>query len=106
MDLPGENPLIHKCLRVSRTTRFSAPPFAFLGLLLGRGKAGRFAYSWGGAKRDASLTPWEGKAGALRLLRTRALGQQLIEFRKAGGGTDLSPHKAQRKHRAEVLRLF
>jgi hypothetical protein len=24
-------PLIRKCLRVSRTTRFSAPPFAFLG---------------------------------------------------------------------------
>src|SRR4029077_6418301 len=34
MDLPGENPLIRKCLRVSRTTRFSAPPFAFLGLAL------------------------------------------------------------------------
>jgi hypothetical protein len=33
MDLPGENPLIRKCLRVSRTTRFSAPPFAFLGLM-------------------------------------------------------------------------
>jgi hypothetical protein len=32
MDLPGENPLIRKCLRVSRTTRFLAPPFAFLGL--------------------------------------------------------------------------
>jgi hypothetical protein len=32
MDLPGENPLIRKCLRLSRTTRFSAPPFAFLGL--------------------------------------------------------------------------
>ena len=25
MDLPGENPLIRKCLRVSRTTRLSAP---------------------------------------------------------------------------------
>jgi hypothetical protein len=31
MDLPGENPLIRKCLRLSRTTRFSASPFAFLG---------------------------------------------------------------------------
>ena len=32
MDLTGENPLIRKCLRVSRTTRFSARPFTFLGL--------------------------------------------------------------------------
>jgi hypothetical protein len=41
MDLPGENPLIRKCLRLSRTTRFSAPPFAFLGLSLGdRGDQG------------------------------------------------------------------
>jgi hypothetical protein len=37
MDLPGENPLIRKCLRVSRTTRFSAPPFAFLGSVAGTG---------------------------------------------------------------------
>jgi hypothetical protein len=39
MDLPGENPLIRKCLRVSRTTRFSAPPFAFLGLYVIKGWA-------------------------------------------------------------------
>jgi hypothetical protein len=31
MDLSGENPLIRKCLRLSRTTRFSALPFVFLG---------------------------------------------------------------------------
>jgi hypothetical protein len=79
-------------------------------LTSGRAKRGRFAYSWegkagtlrlllGGQSGDASLTPgrakrgrfaysWEGKAGTLRLLRTGALRQQLIQFRKAGGGTD------------------
>jgi hypothetical protein len=76
----------------------------------GRTKRGRSAYSWEGKARtlplpsgeqsgDASLTfgrtkrgrfaySWEGKAGTLRLLRTGALRQQLIQFRKAGGGTD------------------
>jgi hypothetical protein len=106
--------------------RFAYPREGKAGTLrllpLGSAKRGRFAYSpWGGQSGDASLTPrrrakrggfaysLRRQSGTLRLPPGRAkrgrfaycelerIGQQLIEFRKAGGGTDLSPHKAQKK---------
>ena len=54
----------------------------------GGGKAGTLRLlPWGGKGGTLHLL-LGGKAGTLRLLQSRALGQQLIEFRKAGGRTD------------------